>query len=114
MERRLAAVFIADVAGYSRLSQADEEGTRACFQADLSKIFEPQIGRHHGRLVETMGDGLLVEFHSIVDALRCAIDVQRAKAQHHDAVPEDRRLARLIHPSWRSERRCSGKPQFDS
>ena len=72
MERRLAAVMIADVAGYGRLSQADEEGTRARFQADLREVFEPQIAAHHGRLVKTMGDGLLVEFHSVVDALRGA------------------------------------------
>jgi len=62
MERRLAAVMIADVAGYGRLSQADEEGTRARFQADLREVFEPQIAAHHGRLVKTMGDALLVEF----------------------------------------------------
>jgi class 3 adenylate cyclase len=67
MERRLAAVLIADVAGYGRLSQVDEEGTRAQFQADLGEIFEPQIAAHQGRLVKTMGDGLLVEFHSVVD-----------------------------------------------
>ena len=61
MERRLAAVMIADVAGYGRLSAADEEGTRARFQADLHEVFEPKIAAHHGRLVKTMGDGLLVE-----------------------------------------------------
>ncbi|MBB4228168.1 adenylate/guanylate cyclase domain-containing protein [Rhizobium mongolense] len=80
MERRLAAILIADVAGYSRLSQIDEEGTRRCFQADMDDIFLPKITEHHGRLVKTMGDGLLVEFHSVVDALHCAMDVQREKA----------------------------------
>jgi TolB-like protein/class 3 adenylate cyclase len=92
MERRLAAVMIADVAGYGRLSQADEEGTRARFQADLHDVFEPQIAAHHGRLVKTMGDGLLVEFHSVVDAVRCAIDVQRAKAERNAGVPDESRL----------------------
>ncbi|QPB20711.1 adenylate/guanylate cyclase domain-containing protein [Rhizobium sp. 007] len=80
MERRLAAILIADVAGYSRLSQIDEESTRRCFQADMDDIILPKITEHHGRLVKTMGDGLLVEFHSVVDALHCAIDVQREKA----------------------------------
>ena len=92
MERRLAAVLIADVAGYGRLSQADEEGTRARFQADLREVFEPGIADHHGRLVKTMGDGLLVEFHSVVDALRCAIDLQRAKAERNGGLPAERRM----------------------
>jgi TolB-like protein/class 3 adenylate cyclase len=93
MERRLAAVMIADVAGYGRLSQADEEGTRARFQADLHEVFEPQIAAHHGRLVKTMGDGLLVEFHSVVDAVRCAVELQRAEAERNTGVVADRRLA---------------------
>lgn len=74
MARRLAAVLIADVVGYGRLSQVDEEGTRARFQADMKEVFEPNIAAHRGRLVKTMGDGLLVEFSSVVDALRCAAD----------------------------------------
>src|SRR5262245_26278417 len=93
MERRLAAVLIADVVGYGRLSQADEEGTRARFQADLREIFEPSIAAHHGRLIKTMGDGLLVEFHSVVDAVRCAVAVQRAKSARDADVAADRRLA---------------------
>jgi adenylate cyclase len=93
MERRLAAVMIADVAGYGRLSQADEEGTRARFRADLGEVFEPKIANHHGRLVKTMGDGLLVEFHSVVDALRCAIEVQRAEAERNAGLMAERRLA---------------------
>ncbi|MBY3343800.1 MULTISPECIES: adenylate/guanylate cyclase domain-containing protein [Rhizobium] len=91
MERRLAAILIADVVGYSRLSQIDEEGTRTRFQADQNDIFEPAITRHHGRLVKTMGDGLLVEFQSVVDALRCAVEVQQLKAkQSAAALPEHR------------------------
>lgn len=93
MERRLAAILIADVVGYGRLSQADEEGTRARFQADLHEVFEPMIAAHHGRLVKTMGDGLLVEFHSVVDAVRCAVEVQRAKSERDVDVAADRRLA---------------------
>ena len=92
MERRLAAVMIADVAGYGHLSQTDEEGTRAHFQAELHEVFEPRIAEHHGRLVKTMGDALLVEFHSVVDALRCAVDVQRAEAGRNAALPSDRRM----------------------
>jgi adenylate cyclase len=92
MERRLAAILIADVVGYSRLSQIDEEGTRARFQMDQNDVFEPAIERHHGRLVKTMGDGLLVEFHSVVDALRCAVEVQQLKAVHNAAAPPEHRL----------------------
>jgi TolB-like protein/class 3 adenylate cyclase/thioredoxin-like negative regulator of GroEL len=92
MERRLAAVMIADVAGYGHLSQTDEEGTRAHFQAELHEVFEPNIANHHGRLVKTMGDALLVEFHSVVDALRCAVDVQRTEAGRNAALPSDRRM----------------------
>lgn len=80
MERRLAAVLIADVVGYSRLSHIDEEGTRTRFQADLAGIIEPAIATHRGRLVKTMGDAVLVEFRSVVDALRCAVDIQQQKA----------------------------------
>jgi adenylate cyclase len=92
MERRLAAVMIADVAGYGHLSQTDEEGTRAHFQTELHEVFEPKISDHHGRLVKTMGDALLVEFHSVVDAIRCAVDVQRAEAARNAALTTDRRM----------------------
>ncbi len=93
MERRLAAILIADVVGYGRLSQADEEGTRTRFLADLREIFEPRIAHHHGRLVKTMGDGLLVEFRSVVDAVRCAVEVQDSKSKRDAGVPTDQRLA---------------------
>src|SRR5262245_10521090 len=92
MERRLAAVLIADVAGYGRLSQADDEGTRARFQADLHEVFEPQIAKHQGRLVKTMGDALLVEFHSVVDALRSAIEVQHALSTRNAGRSPDQQL----------------------
>ncbi len=93
MERRLAAILIADVAGYSRLSRLDEEGTRDRFQSDLQGILTPKFSEHHGRLVKTMGDGLLVEFRSVVDALRCAVEIQQRKAEQADGVADDRRLA---------------------
>jgi adenylate cyclase len=96
MERRLAAVLIADVVGYVRLSQSDEEGTRARFLADLDEVFEPNITAHHGRLVKTMGDALLVEFHSVVDAQRCAVEFQRSKAERNVGVPGDKRLVYRI------------------
>jgi TolB-like protein/class 3 adenylate cyclase/Flp pilus assembly protein TadD len=96
MERRLAAVLIADVVGYVRLSQADEEGTRARFQADQREVFEPAIAAHHGRLVKTMGDALLVEFHSVVDAVRCAVEVQRLKAERNAGTPGAGRLVYRI------------------
>ncbi len=92
MERRLAAILIADVAGYSRLSQIDEEATRRAFQADMDELFRPKIADHHGRLVKTMGDGVLVEFHSVVNALQCATEIQREKALRQPSVPPDRRL----------------------
>jgi adenylate cyclase len=86
MERRLAAVLIADVVGYSRLSQKDEEGTRASFRSDLGEVFEPRIAAHRGRFIKTMGDGLLVEFSSVVDAVRCAVDIQRNKVERNADV----------------------------
>jgi adenylate cyclase len=92
MERRLAAILIADVAGYSRLSQIDEEATRHCFQADLNEVILPKIVEHHGRLVKTMGDGLLVEFHSVVNALQCATEIQREKALRNASVDSASRL----------------------
>ncbi|MBP1862284.1 adenylate/guanylate cyclase domain-containing protein [Rhizobium herbae] len=92
MERHLAAILIADVVGYSRLSQIDEEGTRIRFQADMKDIFGPRIAEYSGRLVKTMGDGLLVEFHSVVDALRCAIEVQQQKAKQNASAPSEQRL----------------------
>jgi len=92
MERRLAAILIADVVGYSRLSHVDEEGTRTRFLAHLKETFQPKIAEHGGRLVKTMGDGLLVEFPSIVNALRCAVDVQQVDATKNADVPPDQQI----------------------
>src|SRR5215469_3862386 len=96
MERRLAAVLVADVVGYSRLTGIDEEGTRARFREDLRDVFEPRFARHRGRLVKTMGDGLLVEFQSVVDAVHCAIDIQRAKSKEIEAVSDGNYLTYRI------------------
>jgi adenylate cyclase len=70
--RRLAAILAADVTGYSRLMGADEEGTHERFKAHLVELFDPKIREHHGRIVKTTGDGVLAEFASVVDAVRCA------------------------------------------
>ncbi len=77
-ERRLAAILAADVVGYSRLMSADEEGTHVALKAVWREVTDPKIDGHRGRIVKTMGDGLLVEFASVVDAVRCAVDIQRA------------------------------------
>jgi adenylate cyclase len=76
--RKLAAILAADVAGYSRLVGLDEEGTIARLQALRRELIDPVIANHHGRIVKTTGDGLLIEFASVVDAVRCAVEVQRA------------------------------------
>ena len=78
VERRLAAVLAADVAGYSRLMGADEEGTLARLKAARKALVDPAIASHRGRIVKTTGDGMLVEFASAVDAARCSVEVQRA------------------------------------
>ena len=92
MERRLAAILVADVAGYSRLMEADEEGTLRRLRAKLHDLFEPKIGEHHGRLVKTTGDGLLAEFQSVVEAVRCAIAVQRGAVDRDSSLPEVQRI----------------------
>ena len=93
LDRRLAAVLAADVAGYSRLIGNDEEGTIGTLQAHRAELFEPKITQHRGRLVKTTGDGLLVEFPSVVDALRCAVEVQREMTRRNEGVAEDRCIA---------------------
>jgi adenylate cyclase len=92
VERRLAAVLAADVAGYSRLMGVDEEGTLAGLKAHRRELIEPKIAEHRGRIVKTTGDGALVEFASAVDAVRCAMEIQRGMAERNVAVPEDRRI----------------------
>src|SRR5437867_6288150 len=90
--RRLAAILAADVAGYSRLIEADEEGTLSRLKVLRAEIIDPKIAHHKGRIVKTSGDGLLVEFASVVDALRCAAEVQTALAESNAPLPRDRRI----------------------
>src|SRR5215472_13179157 len=92
VERRLAAILAADVAGYSRLMGADEEGTLECLKALRRELLDPKIAEHKGRIVKTTGDGLLIEFGSVVDAVRCAVAVQRAMPERNADVPPDRRI----------------------
>jgi len=90
--RRLAAILAADVAGYSRLMGADEEGTLAALKAIRRELGDPKVKEHRGRIVKTTGDGLLIEFASVVDAVRCAVEVQRGMAERNAEVPEARRI----------------------
>jgi len=90
--RRLAAILAADVAGYSRLIGADEGGTLGRLRAIREELVDPAIAAHHGRLVKTTGDGLLVEFSSVVDALTCATEVQTGMAERNATVPADKRI----------------------
>jgi adenylate cyclase len=90
--RRLAAILAADVAAYSRLMGADEEGTLERLKALRRELSDPKVKEHRGRIVKTTGDGLLIEFASVVDAVRCAVEVQRAMAERNTGVPPDRRI----------------------
>jgi class 3 adenylate cyclase/pimeloyl-ACP methyl ester carboxylesterase len=90
--RRLAAILAADVAGYSRLVGVDEEGTLAALKTHHRDVIGPKIIEHHGRVVKTTGDGMLVEFASAVDATRCALEVQQRMAERNVNLPEDRRI----------------------
>ncbi len=92
MERRLAAILAADVVGYSRLIRADEEGTLARLKALRDEIIDPKIAEHHGRIVKLMGDGMLAEFASVVDAVRAATEAQRSIAEHNAGRPEEKRI----------------------
>jgi adenylate cyclase len=90
--RRLAAILAADVAGYSRLMGEDEEGTLAALKAIRRELGDPKVKEHRGRIVKTTGDGLLIEFASVVDAVRCAVEVQQAMAERNALAPEPRRI----------------------
>ena len=92
VERRLAAILAADVAGYSRLMEADEEGTLALLKTHRRELVDPKIAEFGGRIVKTTGDGLLVEFASVVDAVRCAVEVQRGMAERNALIPEKKRI----------------------
>src|SRR5260370_16212582 len=90
--RRLAAILAADVAGYARLMGADEEATLERLKALRHELVDPKIAEHHGRIVKTTGDGMLVEFASVVDAVRCAVEVQHAMAERNTDVGADNRI----------------------
>jgi len=92
VERKLTAILAADVGGYSRLMAADEEGTLAGLKSHRRELVDPKIKEHRGRIIKTTGDGMLVEFASVVDAVRCAIDVQRGMAVRNQEVVPDRRI----------------------
>ena len=121
-ERRLAAVLAADMVGYSRLMEADERGTIARQKAHRSETIDPKITEYKGRIVKLMGDGMLVEFASIVNAVECAVDIQKYMAQRSDIVPKDLRIELRIginlgnhHGNGRRDHQCesNGHPQCD-
>jgi len=120
IERRLAAILAADVAGYSRLMGADEVGTLATLKAHRREIVDPAIAAHHGRIVKTTGDGMLVEFASAVDAVTCAVDVQNKMAERDSeagapaTVPAQMSRFSRIAPRVRSTRRRSENPSAGS
>ena len=98
--RRLAAILAADVAGYSRLIGADEGGTLQALKVIRAELIDPTIGAHNGRLVKTTGDGLLIEFSSVVDALHCATEMQAGMAERNTTVPADKRIEFRIALTW--------------
>ncbi len=92
MERHLRAIFAADMVGYSRLMEADEVGTIARQKIHRQELIDPTIEKYHGRIVKTTGDGMLVEFSSVVDAVQCGVTVQQAMVDREAEIPEDRRI----------------------
>jgi adenylate cyclase len=92
VERRLAAIVAADVVGYSRLMGQDEAGILARLRGHRRELIDPKIAEHKGRIVKTTGDGVLVEFTSVVDAVSRAVDIQRLMAERNAAVPRERRI----------------------
>src|SRR6478735_6774412 len=92
VERKLAAVLVADVAGYSRLMELDEEETHRRLSALQREVIRTQIGQHHGKIIKNTGDGALVEFASVVDAVHCAVEIQRRMSERNANVPDDRRI----------------------
>ena len=92
MQRKLAAILAADVVGYSRLMEADEADTLARLKSTRKNPIDPKITAHNGRIVKLMGDGALIEFPSVVDAIGCAVDIQRTMAECNAELPEKKRL----------------------
>ena len=93
MQRRLAAILAADVVGYSRLMELDEAGTLTALKAHRAELIDPTVAAKGGRMVKLMGDGALVEFPSVVDALSCAVAIQKGMAERNRAVAPERRIA---------------------
>ncbi|MDE5444448.1 hypothetical protein GWG65_23970 [Bradyrhizobium sp. CSA207] len=91
-KRKLAAILAADIAGYSRLMGADEEGTLARLKLLRRELIDPKNKQHHARIVKTTGDGILIEFPSVVDAVRCAIEVQQGMVERNADVPQEKRI----------------------
>ena len=108
--RRLATILAADVVGYSRLMGADEEGTLERLKALRRELVDPKIAEHHGRIVKTTGDGLLAEFASIVDAVRCAAEVQRGMIDREPGVADERRIGRNRTRRRRARRSPQAEP----
>ena len=105
VERRLAAILAADVAGYSRQMGEDEEGTHERLAAHLRDLVEPKIAEHHGRIVKSTGDGFLADFSSVVDAVRGAMDMQRGMAERNASVAATERIEFSDrHQCWRCDR----------
>jgi TolB-like protein/class 3 adenylate cyclase/Flp pilus assembly protein TadD len=92
VDRRLAAIMAGDIAGYSRLMSLDEEGTLRQLKAHRKELVDPKVAEHRGRIVKTTGDGILVEFVSVVDAVRCAVDIARGMRARNTSVPADKRI----------------------
>ena len=92
-QRKLAAILAADVVGYARLIRADEEGTLSALNSLRKDIIDPKVAEHHGRIVKLMGDGILAEFPSVVDAVRTAAEIQRAVAERNADQSENQRIA---------------------
>jgi adenylate cyclase len=92
VERKLVSVVVADVVGYSRLTELDEEGTHARLNAFQRDLLKPKVREHHGRIIKNTGDGALLEFASVVDAVRCAVEIQREMIDRNADFPEDRRI----------------------
>jgi len=90
--RRLTAILAADVAGYSRLMGVDEEGTHERLKAHLGELVNPKISQHRGRIVKNTGDGFLADFPSVVDAVRCAVEVQRGLSERNAGIPPEKRI----------------------
>ena len=92
MERRLAAVLAADMAGYSRLMEIDEDGTLARLRTHRIELIDPAIVKNQGNIIKTTGDGMLVEFQSVADAVKCAVEIQERMKRRNADVPEDQRI----------------------